>query len=154
MENKYSENSINVPVVIYEERISACGNCSCNVNFRDSCSFCPKKKWKQFLCKSTKNNMAPSIPSSKEKPPSILEMVKSATASAKNWTASGFQHTKEKTLTQRLEICHGCEFWNSKAFGNTGRCMKCGCSTWAKIRMATERCPIGKWGPETNSPSA
>jgi hypothetical protein len=27
----------------------------------------------------------------------------------------------------------------------TGRCSKCGCSTWAKLRMASEKCPIDKW---------
>lgn len=72
-------------------------------------------------------------------------MIKSATKSAALWASRGFQHTDEETLKTRLETCNKCEFWNKKAFGGTGRCMKCGCSTWAKIRMATEKCPISKW---------
>jgi len=73
------------------------------------------------------------------------EMIKSATKSAALWASRGFEHTNEETLKTRIETCGKCEFWNSQALGGTGRCMKCGCSTWAKLRMATEKCPIGKW---------
>jgi hypothetical protein len=77
--------------------------------------------------------------------PSIEEMAKSITKSATQWIKNGIKITSESALKTRIEICSDCEFWNSKGFGGTGRCMKCGCSTWAKIRMATEKCPIGKW---------
>jgi hypothetical protein len=61
------------------------------------------------------------------------------------WAESGFAKTPDDTLKERLKICNDCEFWDAKGFKGTGKCTKCGCSTWAKLRMATERCPIGKW---------
>lgn len=63
----------------------------------------------------------------------------------KDWALAGFPITEKNKFNNRLEICKSCEFWNSESFNNTGGCKKCGCSTWAKLRMATERCPIGKW---------
>ena len=77
--------------------------------------------------------------------PNTLAMTKSLAKSTAQWAINGFKRTDEDTLKSRTEVCHSCEFWNAQAFNNTGRCMKCGCSTWAKLRMATEKCPIGKW---------
>ena len=62
-----------------------------------------------------------------------------------NWTDSGFTATPPDILSAREATCRECPEWDSAALNNTGRCRKCGCSTWAKLRMATERCPIGKW---------
>lgn len=81
----------------------------------------------------------------KESELTISKMAKTAMEATSEWTLSGFKKTDELTLKTRLETCKDCEFWNSSGFGGTGRCMKCGCSTWAKLRMATEKCPIGKW---------
>jgi hypothetical protein len=58
---------------------------------------------------------------------------------------SGFAATPPETLTTREATCRACPEWDAAALNNTGRCRKCGCSTWAKLRMATERCPLGKW---------
>jgi hypothetical protein len=80
--------------------------------------------------------------------PSLPEMARSASTSVMEWARSGFQPTKPETLQARLEECQKCEFWDSQGFFNTGRCRKCGCSTQAKLRMATASCPVGKWGPE------
>lgn len=77
--------------------------------------------------------------------PKLKQMAKSFKESFSNWILSNNKITDEETLKTRLEACRKCEFWNSKALRGTGRCMKCGCSTWAKLRMATEKCPIGKW---------
>ena len=68
------------------------------------------------------------------------------------WAKSGFLKTPEDILNKRLSICQACEFWNPEGFRGTGKCTKCGCSTWAKLRMATERCPIGKWEAHLTSP--
>jgi hypothetical protein len=88
---------------------------------------------------------APIQPRIPQAPLSITSMAINFANSAVKWTSKGLSKTDEETLKTRIETCQGCEFWNSKGFGGTGRCMKCGCSTWAKLRMATERCPIGKW---------
>ena len=77
--------------------------------------------------------------------PTMADMAKSLTASTSKWASGGFRLASKEELNERLAICHSCEFWDSKRFGGTGRCMKCGCSTWAKIRLSTEKCPIGKW---------
>ena len=61
------------------------------------------------------------------------------------------QVVEQDELDKRLALCKGCEWWDPESFGKTGSCKKCGCSTWAKLRMASEKCPIDKWGPVTPS---
>jgi hypothetical protein len=36
--------------------------------------------------------------------------------------------------------CRCCEFFSE------GQCNKCGCLIMAKTMLATEKCPVGKWG--------
>ena len=64
----------------------------------------------------------------------------------------GAPTTPSETLAQREATCRACDQWDSAALNGTGRCRKCGCSTWAKLRMATERCPLGKWEPVPPAP--
>jgi hypothetical protein len=68
------------------------------------------------------------------------------------WAISGLPVVNENQLESRLAICKGCEFWNASGFSGTGSCTKCGCSTQAKLRMATCKCPIDKWGPIMQDP--
>jgi hypothetical protein len=75
----------------------------------------------------------------------VEAQVKSLAKAITKWGSSGFQITDPSVFNQRMTTCKGCEFWDSEALNGTGRCKKCGCSTWAKLRMATEKCPIGKW---------
>ena len=77
--------------------------------------------------------------------PSFPEQVKGLGKAVADWTKSGFPIPDPETFNARLETCKGCEFWDESGFAKTGRCKKCGCSTQAKLRMATEKCPIGKW---------
>jgi hypothetical protein len=83
--------------------------------------------------------------------PGLSEQVKSLAKSGLDWAKHGFVLVSEEQLIDRLEKCRTCLFWDAKAFAGTGRCEKCGCSTQAKLRMATEKCPIDKWGPVTPS---
>jgi hypothetical protein len=62
-----------------------------------------------------------------------------------NFIRNGAPTTQPEILSSREATCHACIEWDAGALNNTGRCKKCGCSTWAKLRMATERCPLGKW---------
>jgi hypothetical protein len=64
---------------------------------------------------------------------------------AHRFARAGFATTPPEALAARQDICKACPEWDATALNNTGRCRKCGCSTWAKLRMATERCPLGKW---------
>lgn len=77
--------------------------------------------------------------------PTTKDMVASASKAVANWAKSGMQIAEPVHVQERKTICAGCEFWDSEALKGTGRCKKCGCSTWAKIRLATESCPIGMW---------
>lgn len=77
--------------------------------------------------------------------PNIGGMVASAGKSLTTWAGSGFSTSSKDEIDARLSLCKACEFWDSAALNGTGRCLKCGCSTWAKIRMASEKCPIDKW---------
>lgn len=76
---------------------------------------------------------------------SNLEKLDSFLKSSFNWAKSGFKIADNELIEYRKEICKSCDQWDASALNNTGRCKKCGCSTWAKLRMSTERCPIGKW---------
>ena len=78
-------------------------------------------------------------------PPTLPKQAASLGKSLLNWTASGFSPTPPEVLATREATCRACQEWDAAALNNTGRCKKCGCSTWAKLRMATERCPLGKW---------
>jgi hypothetical protein len=76
---------------------------------------------------------------------SVLEMAGTLSNSILRWASSGFQVVANDVLEDRKTICSACDLWDPTAFGGTGRCKKCGCSTQAKLRIATEKCPIGKW---------
>jgi hypothetical protein len=77
--------------------------------------------------------------------PSVGQMAATLGSSLTNFARSGYAIADLETLSSREEICRGCDLWDSQAVGGTGRCRKCGCSTWAKLRMASEKCPMGKW---------
>lgn len=81
----------------------------------------------------------------KLKIPPILEQLKTATHAAHRFARSGFAATSPEILAAREATCRACHEWDAAALNATGRCRKCGCSTWAKLRMATESCPLGKW---------
>lgn len=74
-----------------------------------------------------------------------MEMVHNFLMSIQKFTTSGFATTPPEILASREATCLECPEWDAAAMNSTGRCRKCGCSTWAKLRMATERCPLGKW---------
>ena len=79
--------------------------------------------------------------------PSLVDKVKYFSSSMAIWAKTGFKSATQEQLETRMETCKGCEFWDASGFGGTGSCKKCGCSTQAKLRMDTSKCPIDKWGP-------
>ena len=85
-------------------------------------------------------------------PPHIAErraqMLARFGSAAHRFARAGFATTPPEALATREATCRACPEWDATALNNTGRCRKCGCSTWAKLRMATERCPLGKWEAE------
>ena len=72
--------------------------------------------------------------------------------SLKRFAEAGMPSVSTEALATREATCRACPEWDAAALNNTGRCRKCGCSTWAKLRMATEKCPIGKWEAVDKTP--
>ena len=72
-------------------------------------------------------------------------MLKNILTDAARWAKSGFAIAKTETIKERLEKCSGCEFWDKKSYGGSGKCLVCGCSTKAKLALATSKCPKQKW---------
>lgn len=89
---------------------------------------------------------------------SNLELVGGAAGALFRWGRAGFRGLNETAAAARLEICHGCPhlveapdkfLYKVKLVKKSDQriCHKCGCVAAAKVRVATERCPIGLWGP-------
>ena len=68
---------------------------------------------------------------------SLLDKVKGAWKL--NQAVEGLNEVDEHSLAERKAICLACED------NDLGRCRVCGCFLWAKIRLAKEACPAGKW---------
>lgn len=77
--------------------------------------------------------------------PSLKEMVVSFSGDMAKWAAVKFAMAPKEEVARRLSVCRGCEWWDAEALRGTGRCRRCGCSTWAKIRLQSSACPVGKW---------
>ena len=45
----------------------------------------------------------------------------------------------QAVIDARRRICEGCDNWDH------GKCVLCGCYTYAKSRLTKETCPISKW---------
>ena len=84
---------------------------------------------------------------------SKMEMVHNFLMSMQKFAVSGCKQSLPEILAAREATCRSCDQWDATALNATGRCRKCGCSTWAKLRMATERCPLGKWEAVTAAPA-
>ena len=67
----------------------------------------------------------------------VGDLVRGAVGVAK--AATGVDRAPEETITARWESCLSCEHHDR------GRCMKCGCFTAAKIRVASSVCPAERW---------
>ena len=76
--------------------------------------------------------------------PTTFQMVGKFTKATYNWAKSGFKLADEAELARRTQICNKCKFWYPTARMELGKCLKCGCSL-AKLKLASEECPIGKW---------
>lgn len=63
------------------------------------------------------------------------------------YAESGFKNTSEEEYHKRLLVCSTCEEFNNN------RCNKCGCYLKLKAKMATEKCPLGKWPNDIIPPS-
>jgi hypothetical protein len=69
--------------------------------------------------------------------PTVADVVKGAVGIAK--AATGIGMASQADYQARWAICTACDQHDA------GRCRTCGCFTGAKVRVASESCPVGKW---------
>jgi hypothetical protein len=74
--------------------------------------------------------------------PSFLRRVASAADAGLNWALAGFTVVTDEQHEVRQVLCRACPHWET---GLVDRCTKCGCAS-LKLWLATESCPIEKWG--------
>ena len=89
--------------------------------------------------------LAPGQKADKSTLPPLTKQLRTAAIAAGRFIRHGAPTTPPEILAAREDTCRACPEWDAAALNGTGRCRKCGCSTWAKLRMATESCPLGKW---------
>jgi hypothetical protein len=82
---------------------------------------------------------------SKEIDWSIFEVGKSLVNSARDFAVSGMELASTDTYNGRLDICKACEHYDPSGYNNTGKCSICKCSTVAKPKLASAKCPIERW---------
>lgn len=81
------------------------------------------------------------------KEPNLIDKAKSLGGAVTNWaTKDGFAKVSEQQFQMRKSLCVACPHWDATAFGNTGKCTKCGCSVM-KLYIPSARCPDSppKW---------
>lgn len=64
------------------------------------------------------------------------------------WQHAGFKVAPLEERERRGGICNLCPHWKPDGNWGLGECTAPGCGcTRAKVWLATERCPLGKWEP-------
>lgn len=82
-----------------------------------------------------------------EEYPNIMSTFSNFIGSAKKCVMDGAKLVSDIDYDNRLDICNGNATGEVCLFFDNNRCKKCGCVFAAKLRLSTESCPIGKWGP-------
>lgn len=77
--------------------------------------------------------------------PSLVNMASNFTKAVIDFTKSGFAVASDEKYAERLDICNACPKLDQAAFGGTGRCLACGCSIKAKLKILSSTCPLEKW---------
>jgi hypothetical protein len=92
-----------------------------------------------------------------EKAISNLKLAGRLGAALYRWGREGFRTLDEAVIKTRLDMCQSCpnliEPPNKLIYkvklvkaSDPRICQKCGCVASAKVKVPTERCPIGLWG--------
>lgn len=79
-------------------------------------------------------------------PTSAAQKLRNLKTAMKRWQASGFEMAPGRERKIRSAICSVCPHWNGLGNFGLGECKAPGCGcTRAKVWLATEACPLGKW---------
>lgn len=60
----------------------------------------------------------------------------------KEWATHGFPTISGE---ERYLICQKCDDFDQSKFNGTGQCKICGCAMAVKTKLASAKCPKGKW---------
>lgn len=101
---------------------------------------------RESLKNSLINSRISQLQNSTKKPvPSLGAMAKNVGQSVvrnfKSVAAGNNLKISDQEAAKRLEICKGCQFFNTAQ----SRCNKCGCFMAIKTYLKAEKCPIGRW---------
>ncbi len=91
---------------------------------------------------------SPANPSAHEYP-SLKAQAMSLFRSARKFARSGFRLAPKAIRRDRLATCLGCDKYDSAQ----KRCRVCGCKNSAKVWLASDACPLGKWAAIAGAPS-
>lgn len=78
------------------------------------------------------------------KEPGLLTKAGNFVTAMADFASSGFKQVTPEQLAERKAICAGCKFFDPAGYAGTGKCRKCGCSSY-KLDIAASRCPVGYW---------
>lgn len=71
--------------------------------------------------------------------PDTATMALTLVGSVVSYASKGFPNRTKEEIEKIKAVCSVCEFYRTK------KCVLCGCNLAAKIKMATTKCPAGKW---------
>jgi hypothetical protein len=69
----------------------------------------------------------------------IVALAFQASKEASSWIIGGAKVCASDIILKRLDECGRCEHFKDS------KCGRCGCYMSIKAKMATSKCPIGKW---------
>jgi len=73
--------------------------------------------------------------------PGLIVKFVSLCAEKAKWYAAGKPERSEQQQAECLEACKACPYFDA----DKTTCRACGCALIAAVKMATKRCPHGKW---------
>ncbi len=79
------------------------------------------------------------VGAAKKKTISAVKVAASFTKSMAVWAASGMKVMSKAEHAKRYATCCTCEHMVGHM------CTRCTCLAYAKTKLATEKCPVGKW---------
>ena len=128
-----------------ETQIEICQSCRfISMPSRSWCSklgFYIRESRKKSVIQPSKKILLPDSkiqPPIKDMPkPSITGMADSFAKAMLKWGKSGLKCVSKDEYVKRRTICAECT--------TSWRCPYCGCMLWAKVALATEKCPEKKW---------
>ena len=95
------------------------------------------------------NPVAPVRPAPVAAP--LLSKAERALRALNRWRKAGYAIAPPDVRRARGAVCDACEFWRPDGNLGLGECTAPGCGcTRAKIWLAPEKCPLGKWPAQEN----